>query len=51
MKQISISDEFLNHIICVLLTELKKIPVIQSNVYLMILISILESIFCQKNAS
>jgi len=45
MKAVSIPDEVVKHLICVILTEVKKNPEIQKNAYLMVLISVLQSIF------
>jgi len=46
MPNVPISDDFLKTIVCTILSEVKKLPDVQKNPLLMMLISVAQSIFC-----
>jgi hypothetical protein len=47
MKQIQITDDFIKAILCTLIAELKKIPEVTKQPYIMIILKIIEMSICE----
>jgi hypothetical protein len=47
MQNLPLSDDFIKTIVCAILKEVEKIPDVQKNPLLLMLISVAKSIFCK----